>query len=91
MTPEPYQSTPIFTSISLPAALRKAHNTIDSKWGILNLLRGSLTYTIEETGEVQFLYAPARALIFPMQYHYVTLASDDIEMRVDFYREKPEI
>lgn len=91
MTPEPYQSTPIFTSKSLPAALRKAHNTKDGTWGILNLLRGSLIYTIEETGEVQFLYAPARALIAPMQYHYVTPGCDDMEMRVDFYREKPEI
>lgn len=90
MPNEPYRSTPIFTTKSLPAALRKAHNIKDGTWGVLNLLKGSLIYTIEETGEAQPLNAPARALIVPMQNHYVTPMTDDMEMRVDFYHEKPK-
>ncbi len=88
---KPYRSTPIFTAQSLPAALRKAHNTKAGVWGVLCVLKGSLLYMIEETQESQELHAPQHALITPLQYHYVTPLSDDMEMRVDFYHEKPDL
>ncbi len=91
MKNKPYKSTPIFSTETLPASLQKSHSTKEGVWGVLKVMAGSLIYTIEETQESQKLIAPATALIIPKQLHYVTPNSDDLEMQVDFYREKPEI
>lgn len=45
---EPYQQTPVFTEVSLPAGLRKDHSTELGVWGLIHVLEGQLLYTITD-------------------------------------------
>ena len=85
----PYRSTPIFTNGTLPEALRRAHSTKAGVWGLLKVIRGSVLYMIEETGERREVHAPQSVVIEPMQLHSVEPLGD-MEMQVDFYHEAPE-
>jgi tellurite resistance-related uncharacterized protein len=86
----PYRSTPVFTNDSLPQALCRAHSTKSGVWGLLKVLRGSIIYVIEETGERQLVCAPHSVVILPQQQHHVE-PQGDMEMQVDFYDEPPEV
>jgi hemoglobin len=87
--PIPYRSTPIFTNVTLPKALRRAHSTKADVWGKLKVLKGTILYVIEETGECQMVQAPGTVVILPQQLHSVE-PQGDMEMQVDFYHEAPE-
>jgi tellurite resistance-related uncharacterized protein len=84
-----YRSTPIFTTDSLPAALRRAHSTKAGVWGLLKVLKGTIVYVIEESGERLTVQAPGTVVILPQQLHSVD-PQGDMEMQVDFYHEAPE-
>jgi hemoglobin len=86
----PYRSTPVFTNDSLPEVLRRAHSTKAGVWGLLKVLKGSVLYVIEESGERQLVQAPGTVVILPQQLHSVD-PQGDMEMQVDFYHEAPEI
>jgi hemoglobin len=86
----PYRSTPVFTNDTLPDALRRAHSTKAGVWGLLKVLKGTILYVTDETGERQILQAPGTVVILPQQLHSVE-PQDDIEMQVDFYHEAPEL
>jgi tellurite resistance-related uncharacterized protein len=88
--PIPYRSTPVFTNDTLPEALRRAHSTKVSVWGLLKVLKGTILYVTEETGECQMVQAPGTVVILPQQLHSVE-PQDDMEMQVDFYHEPPEL
>lgn len=72
----PYRSTPVFTHDTLPEALRRAHSTKAGVWGLLKVLKGSILYVIEETGERQLIHAPHSVVILPQQLHSVDPRSD---------------
>jgi tellurite resistance-related uncharacterized protein len=84
----PYRSTPIFTNNTLPKALRRAHSTKAGVWGLLKVLRGSILYVVEETGERKIVRALGIVVILPQQLHSVE-PQDDMEMQVEFYLEPP--
>lgn len=86
----PYRSTPVFTNDTLPEALRRAHSTKTGVWGLLKVLKGSIVYVIEETGERQLVQAPGTIMILPQLLHYV-VPQGEMEMRVEFYHEPPEL
>jgi hemoglobin len=88
--PAPYRSTPVFTNDTLPAGLRRAHSTKAGVWGLLKVLKGTVLYVTEETGECQMVKAPGTVVILPQQLHSVE-PQGDIEMQVDFYHEAPEL
>jgi tellurite resistance-related uncharacterized protein len=88
--PVPYRSTPVFTNDTLPEALRRAHSTKAGVWGLLKVLKGTILYVIEETGERQMVQAPRTVVISPQQLHSVE-PQGDVEMQVDFYHEPPQI
>jgi tellurite resistance-related uncharacterized protein len=67
----PYRSTPVFTNDTLPEALRRAHSTKAGVWGLLKVLKGTILYVIEETGERQMVQAPGTVVILPQQLHSV--------------------
>jgi tellurite resistance-related uncharacterized protein len=88
--PIPYRSTPVFTNDTLPDALRRAHSTKAGVWGLLKVLKGTILYVTEETGECQMVQAPGTVMILPQQLHSVE-PQGDIEMQVDFYHQAPEL
>lgn len=85
----PYSSTPVFDEASLPAALKAAHSTKAGAWGVLEMLAGTLTYVIEDSGDTRLMTAGDRQVIEPEQMHHVVLTGP-MQMQVHFYREKPE-
>jgi tellurite resistance-related uncharacterized protein len=88
--PIPYRSTPVFTNDTLPERLRRAHSTKAGVWGLLKVLKGTILYVTEETGECQMVQAPRTVVILPQQPHSVE-PQGDMEMQVDFYHEPPEL
>jgi hemoglobin len=88
--PVPHRSTPVFTNDTLPEGLRRAHLTKAGVWGLLKVLKGTILYVTEETGERQIVRAPGTVVIQPQQLHSVE-PQGDIEMQVDFYHQAPEL
>ncbi|CAN7411846.1 DUF1971 domain-containing protein [Phenylobacterium sp. LjRoot219] len=46
----PYRRTEVFTEATVPAALRRAHNTKAGVWGLIHVLEGRLTYRVTDPG-----------------------------------------
>jgi hemoglobin len=88
--PAPYRLTPVFSNDTLPEGLRRAHSTKAGVWGLLKVLKGTILYALEETGECQMVQAPGTVMILPQQLHSVE-PQGDMEMQVDFYHEPPEL
>jgi hemoglobin len=86
----PYRSTPVFTNDTLPEALRRAHSTKAGVWGLLKVLKGTILYVTEESGECQMVQAPGTVVILPQQLHSVE-PQGEMEMQVDFYHEPPQL
>ena len=87
----PYRSTPEFTELTLPAALRAEHTTKDGVWGVIRVLEGALRYTELEPSFAEHLLTPDRpGLIRPGARHFVT-ALGPMRMRVEFHHSRPEI
>ena len=88
-TPQPYRSTPIFDSETLPAGLKKAHCTKAGVWGRLNVLEGSVRYVVEETGEDIVVSTGGSVTILPEQLHHVEPLGE-MRMQVSFYDSNPD-
>ncbi|MFA9218653.1 MAG: DUF1971 domain-containing protein, partial [Sphingomonadaceae bacterium] len=43
-----YKSTPVFTELTVPAALQRSHTTAANVWGRITILEGSLLYRITD-------------------------------------------
>lgn len=88
--PHPYRSTPVFDETTLPAALRREHNTKAGVWGVIRVLEGKLTLTfIDPPGEVR-LDPDTPCLLLPQQPHFVTPVGR-MRMQVDFYDQPPGV
>lgn len=88
--PRPYRSTPVFDETTLPAALRREHNTKAGVWGVIRVLEGKLTLTfIDPPGEVT-LDPDTSGLLLPQQPHFVTPVGR-MRMQVDFYDQPPGV
>ena len=81
-----YKTVGPWTKEKIPAALLKAHNTKKDVWGKLEILQGSLTYTIEETNQSFNLQKDSHVVIEPQQYHFIGSFSEDLEIKITFYR-----
>lgn len=46
----PYKRTEVFTEETVPAGLRRAHNTKAGVWGLIHVLEGRLAYRITDPG-----------------------------------------
>ena len=51
----PYETTPIFTEATLPAALRREHRTKAGVWGLIRVLEGQLKLGFTDRADVQLL------------------------------------
>ena len=86
----PYRSTPVFDQDTLPAALRRAHNTKANVWGVIVVLEGQVRYMIEESGASTILDETTPGLVKPQELHHVEPLGP-MRMRVDFYDREPFI
>lgn len=88
--PQPYRSTPVFDEVSLPAALRKRHDTKAGVWGLIRVLEGKLMLTILEPASTSVLEPGKPGIVAPEQPHFVTPLGP-MKMQVDFYSEPPSV
>ena len=45
---QPYRRTDVFTELTVPAALLKAHTTKEGAWALIHVLEGRLAYRIDD-------------------------------------------
>ncbi len=83
---ERYKSTPIFTELTIPKALRKEHNTKPGVWGEICILDGKLLYEVLYPELQSFtLDTSSKAFIAPEIPHRVEKIGRVI-FRVDFLK-----
>lgn len=90
MTTAPYASSPIFDEQSLPDALRKDHRTKDGTWGVLRVLAGEVRLVFIDPPSQRIVTPDTPALIAPQATHFLEVLGK-MSMRVEFYRERPQL
>ena len=75
-----------FTESTIPDALLREHALAAGRWGVLNVMEGSLKFVDLEKGEERTVTAPGQVTIRPEAPHHVTL-DGEVRCRIDFYRE----
>ncbi|WP_417520088.1 DUF3565 domain-containing protein [Minwuia sp.] len=87
---EPYRSTPVFDSLSVPKGLLRDHQTGPGTWGRIDVLAGALTYTLSAPiDRVLHLASGDSAFIPPEALHCVAL-SGDARFQVTFLKRPVE-
>ena len=76
--------TPIFDQESLPAALRRRHNTKEDVWGLIVVLEGRLLYRVLEPLSERILDPQTPGVIKPGQAHEVEPVGP-VSFFVEFY------
>lgn len=66
-----YRRTPVFDQETMPAALRRKHNTRVGVWGLITVVEGRLRLTLLDNGAETVLDAAAPGLVVPEQPHRV--------------------
>ncbi|SLM61940.1 MULTISPECIES: SAM-dependent methyltransferase TehB [Dickeya] len=85
-----YKQLPQWNSETLPAAFREKHNTQESTWARLHILKGELTFALlteqgEEEAVLQFSIHQQPPYIEPQRWHRIVAVSDDLECQLSFY------
>lgn len=88
MTIEPYKTTPVFDEVTLPQAIRNAHNTKAGVWGLLRVLEGKVRLVFHDPASTVRVTPETPAPIPPEAVHHVEL-DGPMRMQVEFYREPP--
>jgi hemoglobin len=86
----PYQVTPEWDETSIPAAIRSRHNTKAGVWGLLRVSEGAVELVFEDPPRCQRVTPEAPGLIPPQQWHHVEILGP-VRMRVEFYRQEPDV
>lgn len=86
----PYRSTPVFDETTLPAALRREHQTKAGVWGVIRVLEGRLKLTLADSKAEMILTPDRPGLVLPQQIHGVEPLGK-MRMRVDFYDQLPPL
>ncbi len=81
-----YKKTPVFNQDSIPAGLRKAHQTKDGTWGCIVIQQGALLYRILEPDLEEVQLSPSlHGVVEPQVLHEVE-PSGPVEFYVEFYK-----
>ncbi len=80
-----HSSTPIFTNITCPDAIRKAHQADKGYYGVLNILDGSLIFVWEDNHERIVLDNKKPFYIESERKHHLEF-DGQVKFRVDFYK-----
>ena len=75
-----------FTEITIPDALLSEHSLAAGRWGVLNVITGSLKFVDLETKEERTVSASGQVIIRPEASHHVALTGA-LRCRIDFFRE----
>ena len=84
-----YKHTPTFTNETIPAGLRRAHQTKACTWGKIVILKGNLRYRILEPEPEELILTPAKhGVVEPQVLHEVAPQEegDEVSFYVEFYR-----
>jgi tellurite resistance-related uncharacterized protein len=79
-----YQCTNLFTEDSVPSGLLKDHSTKEGVWGLIQVEKGRLEYTIGDN-EVHILTPEKNGVVEPTVTHHVR-PLDEVSFSVEFYR-----
>lgn len=88
MPPVPYKSTPVFDEMSLPQAIRNAHNTKAGVWGLLRVLEGEVRLVFHDPQREVCVTPGNPEPIPPAAWHHVEVMGP-MRMQVEFFREPP--
>lgn len=80
-----YSRSPTFDESTVPAGLRKDHQTKPGVWGMITILSGSLRYRIQATGEAIVLTPETPGIVEPEALHNVEPIGP-VSFFVEFYR-----
>ena len=83
---EPAGNSLEFTESTIPDALLYEHSLAAGRWGVLNVIEGSLRFVDLEKGEEHTVSAPGQIAIRPEAPHHVAL-DGEVRCRIDFFRE----
>lgn len=82
-----YKRTPLFTEVTIPAGLLRAHETKAGVWARLHVIEGGLRFRDLVTGE-QFLLSPGiHSRVFPASPHEVA-PDGTVRFFVEFLRQE---
>ena len=79
-----YHRTDLFTEDTVPSGLLKNHSTKDGVWGLIQVEKGQLEYTIEDK-EVHILSPGKNGVVEPTVLHHVKPLGD-VAFSVEFYK-----
>ncbi len=85
---QPYRSTPVFDTASLPKGLQRAHLTKAGVWGVIRVVEGTVRYCLEDSDLTEILTPGVPGYISPQQLHRVEPVGA-MRMQVDFYDHDP--
>jgi tellurite resistance-related uncharacterized protein len=85
---KPDRSTPIFNQDTVPAALRRRHDTKEGVWRVIRVLGGKLRLTMLDPPSETVLTPDKPGLVLPKLPHFVTPTAP-MKMQVDFYDQPP--
>lgn len=80
----PCGSSRTFTLETLPAALQADHSLRAGRWGLLQVLEGTVSFVDIASGEVLRLSAPAAHPIAPQARHHLR-TEGPFSCRIDFF------
>lgn len=81
---KPYKRTPEFNEHTVPRALLADHSTKGGVWGVINVLDGTLEYTISN-GEVVILSPACYGIVEPEVVHHIKPLGA-VRFYVEFYK-----
>lgn len=79
-----YRRTPVFDENSLPAALRRQHQTKAGVWGLIHVLEGRLRYRTFDPDSEIVLTPQQQGVVRPQQFHEVEPLGP-VRMFVEFH------
>lgn len=81
-----YFRTEIFNEKTIPEGLLKEHRTAENIWGKITVLKGELTYVIEEpVRENVRLNIERHGVVEPMVTHHV-IPQEGVRFYLEFYK-----
>lgn len=84
-----YKRTPDFTEATMPAGLRRMHETKGGVWGKICVLEGKLLLRFVEDGEKRMLTPDNPGVVCPRQAHEVE-PFGPVRFYIEFYSETPQ-
>ena len=81
-----YKKTPTFTDADIPEAMLNTHATKSGVWGVLNIVKGSVAYCIDNEAEEKYkLQQDDKGVIEPTVSHHLEF-SEPFELYIEFYK-----